>query len=56
MTIDETFPELSKYIEEIPLKIWDAELEIDNTALISYYNSLDALLTNYAGYHLEITH
>jgi hypothetical protein len=45
MTIEETFPELSKYIEEIPVKV------SGHKNLQDYYDSLAALLENYAPDH-----
>ncbi len=58
MKIGEMFPELSKYIEEMPVTI----SETDNSAAIiknleDYYNSLNVLLKSYSINHLgEITH
>jgi len=54
MTIEDKFPELSKYIGEMPVKISTApngEISIKN--LHSYYDSLVALLENYAPYHSQ---
>jgi len=54
MTIEDTFPELSKYIGEMPVKISekpDHEVSLKN--LRNYYDSLLALLENYAPYHSE---
>ncbi len=52
MTIQETFPELSKYILEMPIAIQDAitpEITVKN--LQGYYESLDNLLKKYAVNH-----
>ncbi len=52
MTIEELFPELSKYIGEMPVKILDSrDTEMNIEDLLSYYSSLDAVLKNYASYH-----
>lgn len=52
MVIDETFPELSKYIEEMPVTIPNTnEPEINETNLKDYQSSLDALLNKYAANH-----
>ena len=52
MVIDETFPELSKYIEEMPVTIPNTnEPEINETNLKDYQSSLDALLNKYAAKH-----
>jgi len=52
MVIDETFPELSKYIEEMPVTISNTnEPEINETNLKDYQSSLDALLNKYAANH-----
>ena len=52
MRIEEKFPELSKYIEEMPVKYFDnANDEINVQNLQEYYQSLEALLKNYSTYH-----
>ena len=56
MTIEDKFPELSKYIGEMPVRIFsasasDSEISIKN--LRSYYDSLVSLLENYAPYHSQ---
>ena len=52
MVIDETFPELSKYIEEMPVTISNTnEPEINETNLKDYQSSLDTLLNKYAANH-----
>ncbi len=54
-TIHEKYPELSKYIEEMPVTIPDkASPEITIKTLQDYYNSLDALMKKYAPNHSEI--
>jgi hypothetical protein len=49
--IDERFPELLKYIEEMPLETPERGTAISKSSLSGYNNSLDALLTNYAFTH-----
>ena len=52
MTIETKFPELSKYIGEMPLKFPDStsdEMNIQN--LKDYYDSLNVLLNNYSMNH-----
>ena len=52
LKINRIFPELSKYIEEMPLTIPDLNNpEINSTILKEYYNSLDTLLKKYATNH-----
>lgn len=52
MAINEKFPELSKYIEEMPVTIPNTnEPEINETNLKDYQSSLDALLNKYAAKH-----
>ena len=54
MTIEDKFPELSKYIGEMPVKISttpNCEISIKN--LRDYYDSLVSLLENYAPYHSQ---
>ena len=52
MVIDETFPELSKYIEEMPVTIPNTnEPEINEKNLKDYQSSLDVLLNKYAANH-----
>jgi hypothetical protein len=51
-TIEERFPELLKYLGEMPVKIPDSDsLKINNKNLKDYYDSLDALLKNYTLNH-----
>lgn len=48
MKIKEQFPELSKYITEMPVTIPNMENpEINRKALQDYYNSLEILLKDY---------
>lgn len=55
MVIDEQFPELSKYIVEMPVTIPNAnEPEINETNLKEYQNSLNALLKKYASNHSDL--
>lgn len=52
MTIRTKYPELSKYIEEMPVTIPDVKHPIiTKSALESYYESLDALLLKYIAEH-----
>jgi hypothetical protein len=54
MTIKDKFPELSKYIEEMPVTIPDVENpEITIKSLKEYYDSLDAILKKYAPNHIQ---
>ncbi|MBC7383514.1 MAG: hypothetical protein H7296_11085 [Bacteroidia bacterium] len=48
MTIQENYPELSKYIAEMPVKISAIESpETNINNLRAYYNSLSSLVENY---------
>lgn len=52
MKIHEEFPELSKYIKEMPVKISENNKdEIDNKSLKDYYNSLLEMVNEYAKSH-----
>lgn len=52
MKIKGQFPELSKYILEMPVTIPDiANPKINIKILTDYYNSLDAILKNYTENH-----
>jgi hypothetical protein len=51
LMIQEKFPELSKYIEEMPIAIPVNNPEITIKNLTSYYNSLDNLMEKYAENH-----
>lgn len=52
MKIKEKFPELSKYILEMPETIPNMENpEVTRTALQDYYNSLDILVKGYIESH-----
>lgn len=52
ITINEQFPELSKYIEEMPITIPKmANPEINIEILTEYYDSLVTLLKKYAVSH-----
>jgi hypothetical protein len=54
LLIQDKFPELSKYITEMPVTIPDEKHpEINLTALQDYYNSLDALLKKYEVNHTK---
>jgi len=53
MKIHMEFPELSKYISEMPIKISGIETsEIYSINLKQYYNSLEELLVEYAKTHV----
>ena len=42
-TIAEKHPELSKYIEEMPVRIlYTGDTQIDNITLLDYYESLES--------------
>jgi hypothetical protein len=54
ITIKESFPELSKYIEEMPITIpKSSNPEINIKKLKDYYDSLDNLMKKYAKNHLS---
>ena len=48
LLIQEKFPELSKYIEEMPITIPTNNPEINLKTLRDYYNSLENLMDKYA--------
>jgi hypothetical protein len=51
LMIQEKFPELSKYIEEMPITIPINNPEITIKNLKDYYNSLDNLVEKYGKNH-----
>ncbi len=52
MTIKDKYPELSKYIEEMPETIPDQKHPaVKQDALQSYYDSLDSMLKKYGVEH-----
>ena len=51
LMIQEKFPELSKYIEEMPITIPVDNPEITRKNLTDYYDSLDNLIEKYAENH-----
>jgi hypothetical protein len=51
MAIDKLYPELSKYLEEMPAEDSDTDLVINRDSLLCYYDTLNALLSRYALYH-----
>ena len=51
LMIQERFPELSKYIEEMPITIPVNNPEINLKQLTDYYNSLENLIEKYAKNH-----
>ena len=53
LDIAANYPELSKYIEEMPITIPNSENpQITLQILKEYYNSLNVLVTNYALTHI----
>jgi len=55
MTIKAKYPELSKYIEEMPETVPDLKHpEITQKNLKSYYDSLDAMLKKYEQEHPKV--
>lgn len=57
MKITETFPELSKYIEEMRVKIsYSNDTEITNQNFKDYYDSLVDLFNKYSKDHKSLTH
>ena len=51
MKIEEKFPELSKYLKEMPVKISNTtSTEITTKSLKDYYDSLNDLFKNYTIY------
>jgi hypothetical protein len=56
LKINDEFPELSKYISEMPVTIPDVEdPEINVKTLKEYYNSLETLLNKYTNNHVSNT-
>jgi hypothetical protein len=56
MKIHDEFPELSKYMAEMPITIPNEDNpEINNKNLQDYYNSLETLLKKYTRTHVENT-
>lgn len=56
MIIQEKFPELSKYIAEMPVTIPNVAIpEINRKTLTDYYDSLNNLLKKYAPNHQHTT-
>ena len=52
MEIQKKFPELSKYIKEMPVKISGKDKEgIDSKSLMEYYNSLVKMVKEYSKSH-----
>ncbi len=54
MAIEELYPELSKYLDELPTEVSETDhpnLEISRNSLACYHQTLDALLTGYADHH-----
>ncbi|KAB1157573.1 hypothetical protein [Flavobacterium luteum] len=56
MTIRDEYPELLKYLDEIPVPISEEKNpEISNKILQDYYNSLEMLLKKYAPNHQSVS-
>ena len=56
MEIKDKYPELSKFLEELPVTIPNiAEPEINTKSLMNYYESLDVLLKKYKLEHENIS-
>ncbi len=56
MTIQSEFPELMKYLNEMPVTIPDAKnSQINNIILQDYFNSLQDLLRKYAPNHSSLS-
>ena len=51
LMIQEKFPELSKYIEEMPITTPVSNPEITIKSLANYHNSLESLMEKYAENH-----
>ena len=54
--IQNTYPELCKYFEEMPITIPNSNPEINIKTLTDYYNSLEALSKKYAASHIVEPH
>lgn len=55
LLIREHYPELSKYISEMPITIPDIESpEINAKILADYYDSLEIIMKKYAQSHTDI--
>lgn len=50
MAIEELYPELSKYLEEMPAEVSVTDLDVNQDSLACYYDTLNALLSRYAHY------
>ena len=52
--IENTYPELLKYISEIPVKdVFESTFEINSKNLLGYYNTLKIILEKYKAEHLS---
>lgn len=52
--IKNTYPELLKYISEIPVKdVFKLNFEINSKNLLGYYNTLKIILEKYKAEHLS---
>jgi len=52
MKIHKDFPELSKYIKEVPIKCPNINKDISRENLLDYHNSLITMLKSYALTHV----
>lgn len=56
-TLRKKFPELSKYMSEMPVKIsYDIDAKISSKNLKDYYDSLNELMNHYAITHKNKLH
>ena len=53
LDIQRRFPELSKFIAEMPVTIPTPGAEINVRALTDYYNSLNSMFKDYASRHID---
>lgn len=52
--IENTYPELLKYIAEIPVKdVFKLNFEINSKNILGYYNTLKIILEKYKAEHLS---
>lgn len=51
--IQNDFPELSKYIKEVPINSPNISKDISQENLLDYYNSLKMMLKKYAMTHIR---
>jgi len=53
MRIHKYYPELSKYIKEIPVKGFTTDKDVNIDNLVDYYNSLAMMVKKYAITHVS---